>query len=66
MRQLFDVLSLLADDGPDGKRWDEKVDSLRLWVTLQRTRWHVSASAAARQTPNSIADNRLLQSHLAS
>lgn len=38
MRQLFDVLALLADDGPDGKRWDEQVDRLRLRGTLLRTR----------------------------
>lgn len=65
MRQLFDVLALLADDGPDGKRRDEKVDRLRLWASLLRT--HVSALARLQQiahmqrplTPfNSTADNQ--------
>lgn len=43
MRQLFDVLALLADDGPDGKRGDEQVDRLRLWAALLHTRGHVSS-----------------------
>lgn len=47
MRQLFDVLALLADDGADGKRWDEKVDRLRLWASLLHT--HVSVSARLQQ-----------------
>lgn len=47
MRQLFDVLALLADDGPDGKRWDEEVDRLRLRVSLLRT--HVSTLARLQQ-----------------
>lgn len=43
VRQLFDVLALLADDGPDGKRGDEQVDRLRLWAALLHTRGHVSS-----------------------
>lgn len=35
--QLFDVLTLFANDSSHGERWDEKVYGLRLWVSLLGT-----------------------------
>lgn len=64
MRQLFDVLALLADDGPDGKRWDEQVDRLRLRASLLRTRVSMLARSAAdrahAESPNTTGSFHLL------
>lgn len=49
MRQLFDVLALLADDGPDGEGRDEKVHRLRLGVSLLHT--NTLAAGRARAAP---------------
>lgn len=37
VRQLFDVLTLLANDGSHCECWDEKVYRLRFWVSLVGT-----------------------------
>lgn len=38
MGELFDVLALLADQGPDCLRWNKEVDNLLFWSLLLEKR----------------------------